>query len=308
MASTITISNTSLWAQQFLRLRPLFVNANEPALTSGSLVMQAILGPPFRWRWNRARTAFFTSGGLQDYVVLKWRNAAAVSTGWQLVDSNGNSQICTTAGTTGGSQPSWNVTVGGNTSDNGVVWKNQGVPPGLTPSTIKGDPGNLCFIEHASMQSLSTDSPSSAWNPLDPKIALDLDSTQGPPRFIAAEGDDNLGDITFRLQPVPDATYPIAVTIQQKATLMQNTASTWAPIPDEFAYIYNWGFLALMMLYADDPRFPQVNQKFIAHLLGASHGLTATQINVFLNSWMAVTGQPVLNADRLTQGVQALGV
>lgn len=43
-----------------------------------------------------------------------------------IVDTNGNVQTVTTAGTTGGSQPTWNITVGGTTADGSVVWTNQG--------------------------------------------------------------------------------------------------------------------------------------------------------------------------------------
>lgn len=305
MASTLTLQNSMTWAQQFLRLRPLNLGSgNEPAISSGNLVLQTILGPPFRWRWNRATTAFLTVAAQQDNVLLLWRAAANVGLGWMLVDSNGNCQQVTVKGRTGGSAPTWNAVKGQNTTDNTVTWTNMGP----VPSGSSGDPQSICFIEHASTQSLATDTPASAWSPLEPKLALDLDSTPGPPRFIAAEFDDGLGDITFRLQPVPDSIYPVSITLQQKAPLFTATTGLWTPIPDEFSYIYNWGFLALMMLYADDARFTVCNQKFVAHLLGAAQGLTATQINVFLNSWMAITGQPEWNAMRMTQGAQAQGV
>ncbi len=311
MAATITLQSSITWAQQFLRLRPLAFpgSSNEPAISSANLVKQTILGPPFRWRWNRATTACFTVAAQQDYTLLAWRASAAIGLGWSLVDSNGFVQVCTVGGTTGGSAPAWNSTPGQTTTDNSVTWKNQGASPGGSQAGNwnHGDPATICFIEHASTQSLATDSPANAWNPLEPKLALDLDSTAGPPRYIAAEGDDNIGDITFRLQPVPDQIYPVSITMQQKATLFTALAGLWSPIPDEFSYIYQWGFLALMMLYSDDARFTVCNQKFVAHLLGAAQGLTATQINVFLNQWMAITGQPDWNVARLQQGIQAQG-
>ena len=39
-----------------------------------------------------------------------------------IVDSNGNVQRCTTAGTSGGSAPSWATTLNATTNDSGAVW------------------------------------------------------------------------------------------------------------------------------------------------------------------------------------------
>jgi hypothetical protein len=55
-----------------------------------------------------------------------WQAAKAYALNMALVDTNGNVQRVTTAGTSGGSAPSWNVTGGGTTTDNTVTWTNQG--------------------------------------------------------------------------------------------------------------------------------------------------------------------------------------
>ncbi len=44
----------------------------------------------------------------------------------QITDTNNNIQALTTSGTTGGSQPTWNVTTGGTTTDGSAVWTNKG--------------------------------------------------------------------------------------------------------------------------------------------------------------------------------------
>jgi hypothetical protein len=95
--------------------------------------------------------------------------------------------------------------------------------------------------------------------------------------------------------------------VQKKAPLITSLNSTWAPVPDEFSYIFQWGFLSLMFLYADDPRWQMASQKFVSHLIGANQGLTQTQINVFLGNWQQITGMPVAEQDTLQQGVQARG-
>jgi hypothetical protein len=52
----------------------------------------------------------------------------ATATGSLVVDANGMLQETTTAGTSGGSEPSWNATVGGTTTDGSVTWTNRGLP------------------------------------------------------------------------------------------------------------------------------------------------------------------------------------
>lgn len=59
-----------------------------------------------------------------------WAASTFYSPSLLLLDTNGNLQLLTTKGTTGTSQPAWNVTVGGTTADNAgggtAVWTNQG--------------------------------------------------------------------------------------------------------------------------------------------------------------------------------------
>lgn len=58
-----------------------------------------------------------------------WKAATAFALGTLIIDSNGNIQQVTTAGTSGGTQPAWNVTaITGTTADGGgtLVWTNRG--------------------------------------------------------------------------------------------------------------------------------------------------------------------------------------
>jgi hypothetical protein len=43
-------------------------NFQEPAMTAANMVMQTLLGPPFRWRWNRQVKTFSTIIATQDYA------------------------------------------------------------------------------------------------------------------------------------------------------------------------------------------------------------------------------------------------
>src|ERR1700723_2552450 len=69
MASTIELQGTYNWAYGYTQFEPLSVTAaaGEPALTNANTVYQTILGPPFRWNFNRATATFTCVAGQQDY-------------------------------------------------------------------------------------------------------------------------------------------------------------------------------------------------------------------------------------------------
>lgn len=121
--------------------------------------------------------------------------------------------------------------------------------------------------------------------PLGGAISLPVNGARGRPEKLAPQFDDNAGGITFRVDKTPDKNYTVYCDYQRKAPLMTSAASEWAPIPDEFNYIFNQGFLCLMSLLVNDSRFPIFEQYFISRLLGAQDGLTDQERNIFLGNW-----------------------
>ena len=67
---------------------------------------------------------------------------------------------------------------------------------------------------------------------LEVKLNLGLETVNNQPTQIAAIGDDNNGNITFRLSPPPDTNYTVNIVYQMSPPLFQSTQDTWAPIPD----------------------------------------------------------------------------
>ena len=233
-SSTNTLLSSMEWAKKFVFNRQLSLgDFKEPAITAANVVKQTMMGPPFKWRWNRQVITFNTIIGQQDY-------AQASNFGW---------------------------------------------------------------IENASVQDTGV-SPSK-WYPLTPKIDLTLDTSLARPANISAQLDDLNGTITFRLLPVPDKVYPVSITVQNKAALFTSLNQTWGPIPDEYSYIYQLGFLSYMYEFADDSRWIGARQRFISSLLGASQGLTATEVNLFLNNWQTVSAATTQKEMILQQGTQA---
>lgn len=300
-SSSITLAQTCEWAKKFVFRRPLALgNYLEPAVSSANTILQTIIGPPFAWRWNRAVIGFICNPGQQDYTIFNWTASTAIPIGYCLVDSNGYSQQVTTAGTTGATIPSFNSTVSGTTVDGTVTWTNLGlIGVSNTTSTY-----SFNWIENASVQDTNPTTGSKEWKEMYSKIDLALDSAKTLPKFISAQFDDGKGNITFRLMPTPVNSYPVTIVIQQKPPVINSLENTWSPIPDEYSRLYNWGFLSLMFMFADDARFQYANQKFIANLLSTAQGLSQTELNIVLNNWQQITGAPVSKADSLQQGFQ----
>jgi hypothetical protein len=303
-AITLTLAQTVEWAKRFIGNRSTAIgNGLQPAIKNANIILQTILGAPFAWRWNRIQTGFICAAGVQDYYLFNWTPQTPVAVGYLTVDAYGNSQQVLVAGTTGTSTPSWNDTQGGTTPDgtgsSTATWINLG---NLNVNTSINY--SFGWIEGAAVYNPNGANGSYFWE-VSPKLWLSQTSELSRPRNVSAQLDNGSGNITFRLTPVPDSAYPVILTIQQKPGLFTKLGQTWSPIPDEYSRLYDLGFLALLLLYADDPRFVAINQQFVAQMLGANEGLTETQKNIFLNNWSAVTGQPIYNQAATNQGFQA---
>jgi hypothetical protein len=125
---------------------------------------------------------------------------------------------------------------------------------------------------------------------LEGALALTVNPSTERPKKIAAEFDDNAGNITFRFSSLADQAYTCYVDFQLSAPLLTSPASQWTPVPDYFNYIFNFGYLAVMSLLVNDARFPIFEKYFIGRLLGAQSGLSEQERNIFLANWaMAMT-------------------
>ena len=120
---------------------------------------------------------------------------------------------------------------------------------------------------------------------LDIYVNIGTDTKVNRPRIITVHIDDNAGNITFRLFPVPDQIYTITLTYQKApvlATSLTGATGTWAPIPDKYSFLYEQGMLAHMQGIYSIPAYLQGMQFFFRQLIGAAEGLTETQRAIFL--------------------------
>lgn len=232
MAQFLNLRSTVTWALPLLANQPLAVNGLDPGLTWGNIVLSRILGPPFRWRFNRGNLSFAVSdsGGV-DYTISV-PDLGRIENAW-----------------------------------------------------IKNSSGGITG--------------------LDGEVEMMPVSESGRPTKIAPVYDDGDGNITFRLNQVPDADYTVFSDYQRKATLFTSYTQPWGVVPDEFNYIFNQGFLTYALGITRDARFPIFEQYFVSALLGAQDGLDEQAINIFMGEFVrSISG--VQRAQGMTQsGVAA---
>lgn len=234
MARTKTLQDSINFVAPILKNQSLMISNFEPALTAANLVLGTMMGPPFRWRFNRANfTLALTSGAGVDYVKLL-ADFGFIETQWLTDANNGIHQV-------GGA------------------------------------------------------------------VALAKDAAVGRPTRVAPQFDDNAGNITFRFDRVPDQAYTFFGDYQKKCPLITSPASSWGTVPDEFQYIYNWGFLCILSLLINDSRFPIFEGYFISRLLGAQDGLTDQERNIFVANWMALTSTMLRSQGAVNSGIAARG-
>jgi hypothetical protein len=235
MPATRNIMASALFAQPFIGYQPVNISNMEPALTAANLVKQTMLGPPFKWPWNRAGFHIDLDPSQeswgQDYLIAlpNYHFAEKI---W-LTDSNDKVNEITVVTT-----------------------------------------------------------------------ALSTESAVKRPSSAAMFLQDNAGNVTLRLNALPDEPYMIDGLFQKAPVWMTSLAAGWAPIPDHLAFIYDWGFLGFVSLLVKDARAPIFLGKFASHLLSSQDGLTAQQRNIFLGNFLDLMNQQGREQLATQQGAQ----
>jgi hypothetical protein len=316
--TTKTIQDTINWAKRFsFERNPVIGNSLEPALTSANMVMQTILAPPMDWWWNSLELGFTCNP------------SPAVATSTVVVISGGIVTVIAPNTFAVGAPVLPSTLAGGLTSLNGQLLIVMTASPtqftALVPLLANGTDTvgtftalstqdytlavpNFSHIEHASVLDLAGAGAGPftpvKWWELTVKNHLSLESSQNRPMFIGPHVEDANGNVTFRMASAPDKPYPVSIHVQLTAPSITSMNQTWAPLPDFMEYIYEWGFMALMWQFSDDPRAQLANNNFKAGILARAEGLTEEERNIFLSNWEALYQNPMAKQ----MGTQARGV
>src|ERR1700683_4880578 len=315
MASTITIAGSVNFAMAFCGYRQLAAgNNSEPVITAANMIMQTVITPPFTWNWNRSSVSFLTTIGVQDYITsvatFGYIEKASLVPAASITNTVLLNDVATYTAANSFSAGDI-VTVTGSTNGTGVfnVTSQTIVSANATTFTIALVSGNVSTAADTGT-AIDTGNSTQGYTAELSQVmnVLGAGTESGQPAIIAPQVDNNSGSITFRLLPVPSQVYQVTVVFQKKIpALISATSTTWAPIPDQCSYIYQYGFTALMLAYAGDSRWPQFSQKFVASLLGMAQGFTEDQRNIFQAGWLAMVTETQSTSMKTQQGVQSRG-
>ena len=126
---------------------------------------------------------------------------------------------------------------------------------------------------------------------LDVYEILGKEGKQNRPIHIAVLLDDNNGNITFRLFPVPDQAYTVDLDYQKSPILAANLSALWAPIPDKLGFLYERAMLAQMQMMYNQQLGMSNLEIFFRQLVGAAEGLSEMEKAIFLEDQLRVVRQ-----------------
>ena len=70
MSFTRNLQSSLLFAQPYIGGQPGDISNGQPAVDAANLIKQEMLGPPFKWIWNRGTVSFAINPNSQDYSQL----------------------------------------------------------------------------------------------------------------------------------------------------------------------------------------------------------------------------------------------
>lgn len=313
--TTITLANTIEFARSRIHYENLTTGANsEPAITSANMVLQTMLSAPFKWAWNRGTITQQLVANQQDYLAI-----SAATFGYAEKATIQLSNVITGVTAAAGTVTYTVASLNSNAQNRAFIVGGVVTVTGLTNSTynlalkvITAVTSTTFSVANAGTLSFTADSGNAVSGKIfqipvqnTEPLSESLDAQQ--PGAIAIQTNDNNGNISIRTMGVPDFSYQLIVTYQKFPALFTATSGTWAPIPDYLSYIYQKGFTALALEYADDPRAQQEKISFAAALLSVSDGLTQTEKDIFLTQYLVNPTQTATATLRTQQGTQARG-
>jgi hypothetical protein len=179
---------------------------------------------------------------------------------------------------------------------------NESPNPGQVDYTVAAP--DFGFIENVSL----TDVSFTAYPPLGVVLSLPIDYSVSRPLEVSPQYDDGAGNITFRLKNAPDLPYVVTVDYQRKPPILQSLAATFAPVPDEFMFLFSEGFLMELSVLVNDSRYPVFERGFVSAILGLEDGLDDQAKNIFLEYWLNGASATLRRQQSVAQGVSARGI
>lgn len=286
--STLTIQNVVDFTRTQTGLMPLVDVGGftgQPALSLANDVLSELLSPPFAWKFNRVQMGILvTQQFQQDYRfagATAWTSTGGASIGLAATPAITESGFVVTVNTlyahnftagqtvfmTGNTVAAYNSTFSSTPSGSnwGAGWVITTVPTptsftfthassGLANSGAAGIT-NCSWLESATMVNMNdTAAAQYVWY-LEAVRTLQPSSRVTMATRVSVLSDDGAGTLTIRLKDLPGP-QPLGITniYQARPALLAALSGTWAPFPDEYAFVYRQMFLAHALRYANSPR------------------------------------------------------
>jgi hypothetical protein len=297
MATTNTIQGTINWAAAFILNRPATGVAGafqEPGLTLANLIMSTILSPPFAWQWNRATTTFSVTQGTSDYPVVMndfgYLEKATITYGTvpnvytNPVYELENSTIMAAEGVQ--NRPFKICPLLDDNAGN-ITWRLFPIPDQSYTATLTYQKAPIQATSLYGTQLAITSVAAASGG-----VAVYTGTITGgtgnalagkyfqAAGFTASNGADN----GLYLCTASSST---TITLQNPNAVIDTTgtvapATTWAPIPDKYNFLYERGMLAHLHGMYDSATYLQELQLFFRQLVGCSEGWSETAKAIFL--------------------------
>lgn len=234
-----------------------------------------------------------TNGNIQTATAITapvWANAHDYVVGNIIVDSNGNTQRCTTAGTSGGTHPTWATAIGGTTADGAgtLVWTLVAI--GAAAVTNTAAPTWSTTLNGTTTDTIATATGSVTWT-------------------LTAKG------------PIPNLQTPVLIAGANPNSLAPGQAGTFGPMIQGFTIPYalnqmfaqNAGQVIVVNVFDQTKQFTSISAASYtfppsgAQAINAGHmGLSTIKITNTAGSTTYVEGAD-FTVDRVNGVVTALG-
>jgi hypothetical protein len=134
---------------------------------------------------------------------------------------------------------------------------------------------------------------------------LGTDGKQNRPLNIAKLLDDNQGNITFRLFPIPDQAYTVNLVYQNAPPVLTSLNSLWSPIPDKYNFLYERGLLAMIQMTYNQQLALSNLEIFFRQLVAVSEGLDDEEKAIFFEDSLRTIRMRQTELQAAQQGKQA---
>jgi hypothetical protein len=287
VASTVTIQSVLNFCRTHGDLVPLADVGgftNEPGLSLANDSLQFLCAQPNAWKFNRvASNILVTQSARQEY---QFAGASAFTSQYgasiglasnTAISESGNTVTVTTLQPhnfsvgntvymTGNTVAAYNSTYSEGPTSSGWSggWVITAVPSttsfqfthassGLGTSGAAGIT-DFAWLESAEMYDTRATEPNPRHWELEAVRTMKRVSGVGRPSKIAVISESG-GILTVRIEPVGnEVVWGITLNYQAKPPLKTALSDTWAPFPDEFAFVYRQAFLARAYRYLDHRR------------------------------------------------------